>query len=128
MTKQEIFDKVARHLLVQNAQSMFANDSNLCTYRGGGGRMCAVGCLIPDELYHEGLEGMGVFQVQGTLEAALGPVDVTGLDMLHDLQTLHDQECPEDWPEGLREIAVSYGLSSQVVDRTLIDLLANCDV
>src|SRR5690349_11599184 len=50
MNAQEIFDKVARHLLTQKEQS---RDSFSCAYRGvnqnGKILSCAVGCLIPDD-------------------------------------------------------------------------------
>jgi hypothetical protein len=53
MTLQETFDKVCVHLLTQLQKSVFldSNGSMACAYRGPNGLKCAVGCLIPDELY-----------------------------------------------------------------------------
>lgn len=45
---------IATHLAKQRGQS---HSNGRCMYRNGSGRMCAVGCLIPDELYHPNLEG-----------------------------------------------------------------------
>lgn len=48
MTNQEIFEKVAKHLLDQGRRSTLATptgDEGACAYRGTGGAKCAVGCL-----------------------------------------------------------------------------------
>ena len=55
MTQQEIFDTVLAHLRKQGKASMSGADS--CRYRGPDGTACAVGCLIPDELYDPLIEG-----------------------------------------------------------------------
>lgn len=49
LTEQEIFDTVVSHLMTQRVQS--ADESGDCLYRGPDGLSCAVGCLIPDDLY-----------------------------------------------------------------------------
>ena len=46
MNRQEVFDKVAIHLLTQNAKAL--NSGGLCVYKTPNGLRCAVGCLIPD--------------------------------------------------------------------------------
>ena len=48
---QELFDKIATHLLTQGARS--ENSLGKCLYRGEFGRKCAVGCLISDEEYEQ---------------------------------------------------------------------------
>lgn len=50
MNKQEIFDKVYMELLKQKVPSMH---NGRCLYRGPNGTKCAIGHLIPDELYDE---------------------------------------------------------------------------
>jgi hypothetical protein len=65
MTDQEIFDTVAKHLIAQGKQSLLpqvAGDSeyNGCAYRGENGTKCAIGCLIPDELYNPIIENTSV--------------------------------------------------------------------
>lgn len=49
-TSQSIFDKVATHLFTQGVQSKSPTNRK-CLYRGPNNTSCAVGCLIPDELY-----------------------------------------------------------------------------
>ena len=48
MNTQQIFDKVATHLLTQNARSAAEGS---CLYRSPSGLKCAVGCLISDSVY-----------------------------------------------------------------------------
>ena len=48
MTRQEIFDKVVAHFAVQREA---AAEYGMCMYRTPDGRKCAIGALIPDEVY-----------------------------------------------------------------------------
>lgn len=57
MTPQEIFNKVVTHLFDQGGKS---EHGGLCRYRDPYGNSCAVGCLIPDEIYDPGIEGAGL--------------------------------------------------------------------
>lgn len=49
MNLEEISAKVRDHLTVQKARSVSENGQ--CRYRGTNGTMCAVGCLVTDEVY-----------------------------------------------------------------------------
>lgn len=49
----KLIDKIATHLAKQQKRS---ESKAGCAYRGKGGTMCAVGCLIPDELYTDRIE------------------------------------------------------------------------
>lgn len=65
MTEQELFDRVATHLLTQNRKSI--NRLGNCAYRINLGRstlMCAVGCLISEDRYDKRMEGVGVGALQ----------------------------------------------------------------
>lgn len=113
MTAQEIFDKVAAHLLQQGKRSMLLTDEYepVCAYRGEGGRMCAVGCLIKDENYTKELEGHGIGSIQ-VLEAleASGVVFSHEL-LLRELQIMHDTYRTTSWLECLRRIARDFDLT-----------------
>jgi hypothetical protein len=65
MNKQEMFDTVARHLFAQGKRSVTVkNDTvNVCMYRGPEGTMCAVGCMIPDEMYSDLMEDRTVYSL-----------------------------------------------------------------
>lgn len=49
MTPQEIFDTVYKHLVTQGKRS---HEDGYCKYRNPEGLKCAVGCLIPDDMYN----------------------------------------------------------------------------
>ena len=57
MNRQEIFDKIYLHLIEQGRKSI--DSDGQCMYRSPDGDKCAIGCLIPDELYTPELEGNG---------------------------------------------------------------------
>lgn len=61
MTGQEIFDSVLAHLRKQGEAAV--NGTGECMYRGLGGTACAVGCLIPDELYDPRIEDVSAEQI-----------------------------------------------------------------
>lgn len=111
---QEIFDTVAKHLLTQNARSVGSYfETGGCRYRGPNGLKCAVGCLIPDELYDPEMEGHGsTFLVMNYPELGFHGVS----RLLSHLQSIHDHDDVKWWPEGLRSLAAEFGLSDAVVD------------
>lgn len=99
MNKQEIFDKVAAHLLKQKVAAVGEHGS--CRYRGMNGTSCAVGCLIPDEHYKEDMEGYSVNVVieqpapeRATLFSSVlkaSGIDEENFKLLLDLQFVHDR-------------------------------------
>lgn len=87
MQPQEIFDKVVDHLFTQGEPAMKPY-TVACRYRGDNGQKCAVGCLIPDDLYDTDMEGHSVSDLD-----VLFPMPdyiVDNMKMLSRLQTLHD--------------------------------------
>jgi hypothetical protein len=118
MDRQAIFDKVATHLLKQNAKSRGPMG---CQYRGSGGRMCAIGCLIPDDKYNDTYEGLVVpkredigYDDEGrlfrTLQECIGAETDEDIDFLRALQVVHDGSEPGSWAIALREFATKYGV------------------
>ena len=100
MTEQEVFDKVAPHLLTQQVAAYGPNPNpgdesqgKSCLYRGPNGTMCAVGCLIPDEVYNPVMEGSGVENLLDAYEEEL-PDLVPHVDLLVRLQAVHDRYMP----------------------------------
>lgn len=89
MNNQEIFDTVVNHLRKQNRPSF--EDREGCMYRGPGGTMCAVGCLIPDSAYDSDMEHEGVHaHIVSRLLRGLGYTEPQ-LELLYHLQGAHDQ-------------------------------------
>jgi len=116
MNKQKTFNKVARHLLEQGER---ASDMGTCRYRDGNGRSCAVGCLIPDDEYTPGFEGDIVSFDEGvSVPLIVKYLKSRGfnLELLGDLQDLHDGVNPEDWIDGLRRVAVRHRLMVTTLD------------
>lgn len=112
MTDQELFDKVAGHLLKQAERSVDGNKG--CLYRGPRGLMCAIGCLIPDERYTSDLEQF-MPDDRPLLEAAgLGEEQAK---LAYKLQEIHDGYDAFSWPRKLREFATEYGLDPSIVDQ-----------
>lgn len=135
-TRQEIFDKVARHLVTQGKRSMLSSKD--CAYRGCGGTSCAVGCLIDDEFYDERFEGMSV-GVANKFEKREHPnhakrlhdalvnsgIDVADEDLvvfLRELQLVHDGcDAPEEdfkyfIIDDLKDVAIDYGLNHEILE------------
>jgi len=136
MTKQEIFDKVATHLLTQNEKSSKSiaittstnttdNPLNknelMCLYRSPNNLKCAIGCLIPDELYDKSMEGRtvsGLLADWPKLARILGVNRGSVIrDILVDLQMLHDWKPTGIWRAELLDIARSYSLDPAVVQK-----------
>ena len=113
MTDQEVFDKVVTALREQGCKSM---DDGACVYRSKDGRKCAVGHLIPDELYHERMEGKVCFH----LCRAYPGVRRLGLNMtlVLNLQRAHDHFPVEAWENKWADIANRHGLKYTPPERT----------
>jgi len=117
-SRQEIFDYVTPLLFAQGERSMLEGGTT-CAYRGVDGMRCAVGFLIPDELYSYGLEGKSAMDVDITkrLNNVITTDDDLGL-FLTDLQDVHD-----GWTSGekadlfyrFQNLAINYKL-----DRTVL--------
>lgn len=102
--KQELFDRISKHLLNQNERSI-EHISGVCRYRGDNGLKCAVGAIIPDEKYSGHIEGVIVYSEY--IISCL-PVRYRGkssIDFLAKLQKLHDQLPVDLWKQRLEEIA-----------------------
>ncbi len=125
MTFQEVFDKVATHLLTQKKKSIGEDG---CSYRGEDNTSCAVGCLIPDSKYTPEIEGAGV---QGLytenqtnslirLRKILGEVlnwdfDKENTIFLRELQYIHDRKDVEYWKDSLVGFAEKWDLNKSVL-------------
>ena len=134
--KQEIFDTVAVHLLTQNAKSLAGNKAikntsfeDNCLYRNDFGQKCAIGCLIPDELYDTGLEYHSAYEL---VQLATDLIDDPEIfkpfivwdtpevrDLLCDLQGVHDVEKIEDWPTELARVAFEYKLNTDKLEEVV---------
>ncbi len=111
MTNQEVFDKVATHLLTQNRKSIIGN---ACKYRGPNGLKCAAGILIPDDVYDSCMENVVIDTILREIPELAHLLPFSSL--LFDLQQIHDWKDVPNWKAELQELAVSYKLSTAVLD------------
>ena len=114
MSMRKIFNKVEKHLLKQNVKS--ANKHGGCKYRDQAGRMCAVGCLITDDMYDPYLEGESVdaCEVIEVLNPILGVNEKKReqkLALLRRLQYVHDDHRAENWAAQLAKIKHELGIA-----------------
>jgi hypothetical protein len=102
-TAQEVFEQSAKHLLSQNAKSI-SIDSKNCMYKQGS-LACAAGCFIADDEYSPAMEEMGWSYL-----ALLGKVPSAHMDLIQDLQMVHDELDIAKWKQDLIHLAISYQL------------------
>lgn len=105
--RQAVLEKVVAHLLAQRVPAVSATVFGGCRYRSPNGTKCAVGCLIPDELYTPEIEGAGVealifgksggtgygdslFEFQ-FVKNADGHLNLDDPGFLEELQWMHDE-------------------------------------
>ena len=112
MTKQEVFDKVATHLLTQNKKAICPIDGR-CKYRTSEGLKCAAGIMISDDEYSPEMESWAVNHLitKYNLEK-IAPFK----DLLYKLQGIHDWKEVQNWKTELQKLAVSHNLSTAVLD------------
>lgn len=86
-TLQEAYDLMVAHMRKQQAFSM-EEGSPRCKYRGPNGLMCAVGALIPDNVFHERMEAKTADELAILTAANMDPAHAW---VMSDFQTtLHD--------------------------------------
>lgn len=130
LTRQQIFSTVRAHLLAQQAIS--EDDGGSCRLRGRDGRRCAIGALIQDEHYWAGLEefGIGYYQagydgplLRALAMSAVDAYDPRVIELLQDLEDVHDGGDVAHWPEQLDELARRH-LAEPHVDARVWPVLA----
>lgn len=108
MDKQEIFDKVYRELLRQKVPSMH---NGRCLYRGPNGTKCAIGHLIPDELYDEIFNRMSLLNLPQKVKNHIGIEEdryfFGSLQTAHDIFLCESLDC---WHNQMKQIAKEYNL------------------
>jgi hypothetical protein len=109
-SKQALFDFISNHLLRQGKKS---NDLTSCLYRGPGGRKCAVGCVIPDELYSDAMERKSTGQLI-VLSASNGYklpwYIIRYRNFLEEFQAIHDVARISQWKDHLIELGKRHKL------------------
>lgn len=118
MDPQKIFDTVVQHLAKQGKRSY--NDNIIgCAYRAPGGLSCAVGCLIPDDLYDPKMDREAT-DYGSLIESFPEIEEYFGTDnnqLLIDLQGIHDvSQARDSLITEISLVAKEHGLNRAVVD------------
>lgn len=106
MSAQELFVKVANHLLKQGKRSADSND--YCLYRGPDGMMCAAGILIPDEVYKPEMEQQAWYKLVSNFD-----FPTEHKDLITDLQIIHDDYPSENWRVHLIQHGKRHNLNTE---------------
>lgn len=107
MNNQFIFDVVYTHLMKQQQRS--TSDEGGCYYKIDS-LMCAIGCLIPDNLYKEEMEGKSVEDLLTDHKGLAKYIKPQTIDLLAELQTVHDKRPVSMWKKELEYIAIDFKL------------------
>jgi len=112
MTNQQIFNKVAKHLIEQNRKSFYGS----CKYKYGSLK-CAIGCLIPDNVYNKKFEGLTVRKLFAFEKERMKECGLTwrNIKLLDGLQDIHDQYEVESWSEELKDTAREFRLKHSFI-------------
>jgi hypothetical protein len=127
LTSQQILDHVTLFLIKQGRASVVdkGTDAETPALRGPDGTMCAMGCLIPDGLYHPGMEGVVSHTLRkgeakfgkSTPQYAYFQMLRNHKALLQDLQNVHDDNVSFSGPQFVgrvlddsREVAKKYRL------------------
>jgi hypothetical protein len=110
---QEVFDFVAHHLLKQNQKCVFKSiggqGSDTCLYRHGG-LACAAGCLFTDDQYSEDYDDG--YSWTDLVDKYKLPDD--HCELIMQLQGIHDDHVPPEWPDQLSFMARAFGLRDSI--------------
>lgn len=120
LNKQKIFTKIKNHLLKQNSDCL--SDDFKCRYRIGN-KKCAIGCLIPNNLYKHQIEDASIDDIINfsenvrarTLRKVLSKslkseLTYDELKFLRSLQEIHDSFRISEWKSQLKRFAEDYSL------------------
>ena len=115
-TDQQIFDQVARHLLTQKklAYDPFMRRCKLRIIKDQIILKCAIGCLIPDDLYFSRMEEMMIVEIVRDVGDKL-EIGISSLFLLQQLQSCHDNTYVHFWKDQLLKIAFEFCLDPEVV-------------
>lgn len=114
-TAQQLYETVVLHQRKQGQKShvKLAEGDYSCRYRGSDGRKCAIGCLIPDDVYKPAMEGGDVSDIiaKDLLPLNLAAEFHKNLRLLSLLQKIHDESNSfEDWEKQWRMVADDFKL------------------
>lgn len=128
MNKQEIFETVSKHLFAQGERS-YDEVECICQYRGPDGTKCAIGALIPDELYDRKMdlssyfkEGNGTDMIWSHFPKLVEHLGADNQSLVGELQSVHDISYHWDSSDALRCELKTVGFGHDLDTEFLNDL------
>lgn len=127
MTKQQLFDKVAKHLLTQKVASKSDDGLGRPVFFAKDGKMCALGCLMDKKIFREKIEeydyphenDMCPAEVLENFEECLPEGATENGEMLERLTYIHDGYSPDEWPDRIKWFTKEENLSLKGVRKWL---------
>lgn len=90
MDTQTVVDKILTHLWDQGRVS-YDLSLNGCAYRGEDGTKCAIGILIPDDIYSPNMEGKSFHQLCQQYDVVADLPEIKAIKQVGEvMQQLHD--------------------------------------
>lgn len=108
LTKQQIFNKVSKHLITQNKRVYMKGEAEWVDYNGN---LCASACLVKPSI-RKGKTNSD-YWANSTSYLKESGVDLFQgdcFDLVYDLTVCHDDNKPSRWPRKLRAIARAHDL------------------
>lgn len=118
MMQQEIFEEIVTFLLNQNRKSIKLDSyDRKCLYRGDENTACAVGCLIRDDEYKKEMDDSQFTSIYFLITLKLLPKRlIPHIDLLTEIQSIHDSTEPFEWRDKFIEIADIYNLNTDFMN------------
>lgn len=123
MNQQDVFDRVAKHLLTQKKRAVDEGDE--CQYQAPDGCQCAIGCLIKPGQYKGVFEGREIKSlIRGLIQNGVKISDIFYFDIeeygefsfLRNLQNIHDDLEISTWKDALEKFGQRYNLDTAVLN------------
>ena len=89
LTEQDAFNKIYEWFSDPSHAKSYDAHQMLCKYRDDHGNKCAIGVLIPDELYDPAMENMSLGEVVDRLPSVFDDVNMS-MNFLLRVQHAHD--------------------------------------
>lgn len=113
---QDALNRVYQHFIVEkNPQSTVAGEisEERCRYRSetdrGKTNGCAIGCMIPDDMYHPSIENLAITGAYKRVPALRDWFSTVDIGLLRQLQSAHDAHF-DIFAEVLKGIAEEFKL------------------
>lgn len=111
MTEQQVFDRVATHLLRQGCRA--TNSSGVCVLVNDNGCRCAVGSLLGNDPQYLNSE-MGVDHPIVRRDLLNQGIDINCQFLVKQLQLLHDSKWAYEWTPGCWAMWGGHGVPNKL--------------